>query len=272
MSMPGFATFTTARGTLEYSLNGADEPTTRLLMHHGLIGSADLAREWAEVAASSGVQVLTIARPGYGRSTPTAMDTISDWVDIVLPLLDELDWQVFDVSGISAGAPYTYALAAGLGDRVRRVGICSGLPYVRDPAVMATYPAADQEAFARYTASTDDEVSAEIGRELLAFAEKLPAGHRWLATIEASLAHGGAGIAREVRLQQRDWGFDLAAITQPVRLWHAREDTEVPFAGAELTAARIPTATLWIQIDPQHFPSEQTGRELFRYLTEPSSD
>lgn len=264
--MPHLATLTTGNGTLEYSLDGATGGTP-LLLHHGLMGSAGLAAQWAELAANAGVQVLTVARPGYGRSTPTTMNAIADWADIVSPLLAEVGWQTFDVAGVSSGAPYTYALAARLGDRVRRVGICSGLPHVADPKIMACYPESDQEAFARYARSTDEQVAAEIGGYLRAFAEQLPPGHRWLSTIGASLANEGAGIAREVRLQQLDWGFDFATIRQPVRLWHAREDDEVPFAGAELTAAKLPHATLRIQLEPQHFPSERTGLELFRYLT-----
>lgn len=262
--MPKTTTFTSENGTLEFCVDGAGD--YRLLLHHGLMGSAILAPEWAELATAAGVQVLTVARPGYGRSTPTAMDAIADWAALVSPLLAELDWQEFDVAGISAGAPYAYALAALLGERVGRVAICAGLPYVLDSAVMACYPESEQEAFARYARSTDDDIATEIGGYLRSFAERLPAGHRWLTTIEATLANDGAGVAREVRLQQLDWGFDLVAITQPVRAWHARDDDEVPFEAAELTIARMTDAQLRIQTDSNHFPSAQTGAEVFDYL------
>lgn len=263
-NMPETTTFTGENGTLEFCVEGVGDG--RLLLHHGLMGSAGLAPEWASLAAAAGVQVLTVARPGYGRSTPAVMDAIAQWAGLVSPLLAELGWQEIDVAGISAGAPYAYALAARLGERVRRVAICGGLPDVVDPAVMACYPESEQEAFARYARSTDDDVAAEIGGYLRDFAKQLPAGHRWLTAIEATLAHEGAGVAREVRLQQLDWGFDMTAITQPVHAWHAREDDEVPFAAAELTIAKMSRGRLRIQAEPSHFPSAQTGEEVFEYL------
>jgi pimeloyl-ACP methyl ester carboxylesterase len=38
----------------------------------------------------------------------------------------------------------------------------------------------------------------------------------------------------------RPWGFDLAAITVPVQLWHGREDRFVPFGHGRWLAERIP--------------------------------
>ncbi len=52
----------------------------------------------------------------------------------------------------------------------------------------------------------------------------------------------------------------------PVRLWHAREDGEVPFAAMEST-----DATSSVQEHPGHVPDEQTARQLFHHLAEPVS-
>ncbi|NEC17749.1 alpha/beta hydrolase, partial [Streptomyces parvus] len=53
---------------------------------------------------------------------------------------------------------------------------------------------------------------------------------------------------------------------QPVRLWHAPADEEVPFAAAEATAALFASGRLTEQRAPDHIPSEETVRELFEEL------
>ncbi|MFD8119002.1 hypothetical protein [Streptomyces microflavus] len=55
-------------------------------------------------------------------------------------------------------------------------------------------------------------------------------------------------------------------MAQPVRLWHAPADEEVPFAAAEATAALLPAARLTEQGAPGHIPSEETLGELFAEL------
>ncbi|QQZ58400.1 hypothetical protein IFE09_28210 [Streptomyces microflavus] len=55
-------------------------------------------------------------------------------------------------------------------------------------------------------------------------------------------------------------------MAQPVRLWHAPADEEVPFPAAEATAALFPAARLTEQGAPDHIPSEETLGELFAEL------
>ncbi|PVC85523.1 hypothetical protein DBP19_27285 [Streptomyces sp. CS090A] len=69
-----------------------------------------------------------------------------------------------------------------------------------------------------------------------------------------------------MRLQTRPWGFVPGAVAQPVRLWHAPADQEVPFPAAEATAALFPAARLTEQRAPDHIPSEATVGELFAEL------
>jgi pimeloyl-ACP methyl ester carboxylesterase len=60
----------------------------------------------------------------------------------------------------------------------------------------------------------------------------------------AALEAGVDGMADEVLLLTRPWGFALDAITTPVTLWCGTEDTAAPPAMAEHLAARIPGAEL----------------------------
>ncbi|WP_132473667.1 alpha/beta fold hydrolase [Rhodococcus sp. SMB37] len=89
-----------------------------VLVHHGLIGSASVSPDAASEAARRNIELIALARPGYGRSAPQPMTSIGDWHGIVTPLLDTLGIERYSVWGTSAGAPYAYALAAPDRERV----------------------------------------------------------------------------------------------------------------------------------------------------------
>lgn len=255
-------------GELSFAHAGREGGQRRVVWHHGLLGGVGISPVWDEMAAEANVEILTVARPGYGSSTPLGMAAISDWPALMSPLLDHLGWSKFDVVGVSAGAAYAYALAVVWPNRVRQVGICSGVSHVADPAVLALYTEAARNEYARFRSGALEEIAGRMQSFFEDFRRPLPEGHHWHSAIDASLAHGAAGPAREAQLQVRPWGFDLRDIRQPVRLWHAREDEMVPFAAAQATADKLVDATLHVQSEPQHMPSEATGRELFAYLRE----
>lgn len=136
------------------------------------------------------------------------MTAVGDWTAHLLPVLEACGVDgSFDVLGISAGAPYAYALAAALPERVRRVWVLSGLPYVPDDAVRGHYPEEAEPVWTFYREAPEAEVVARFeaaaGRMAEVFAES-----PWvLASLPGLAAHGWRGPAREVRLQTRPWGF-----------------------------------------------------------------
>ena len=260
--------WSTGEGTMSYAMAGRPGGR-RVVWHHGLLGDVGIAPAWNEMATAAGIEVLTVARPGYGASTPITMASIAEWSRLVVPLLDHLGWVDVDAVGISAGSAYAYALAVSAPERVRRVGVCSGLPHVADRAILSHY---SPEARARYEEFRTAPVT-EVARQMTAFFEdlrsQLPEGHRWHPFIDASLSHDAAGPTREARLQIRPWGFELEDIRQPVHLWHAREDAMVPFAAAQATADKLDRGVLHVQAEPEHVSSDRTGEELFAYLSAP---
>ena len=68
------------------------------------------------------------------------MKDVGEWGEIVSTLVDELRLSRFDVLGISSGAPYSYAIAHPLADRVRNVFILSGTPALYDENVQSAWP------------------------------------------------------------------------------------------------------------------------------------
>ncbi|MFE9011686.1 alpha/beta fold hydrolase [Streptomyces cyaneofuscatus] len=191
---------------------------------------------------------------------------MGDWTARLLPVLEACGVGGFDVLGISAGAPYAYALAAGLPERVRRVWVLSGLPYVPDVAVRGRYPEEAEPVWTFYREAPEAEVVARFAGAVERMAEVFAASPSTLAALPRPAAHGWRGPAREVRLQSRPWGCVPGEVAQPVRLWHAPADQEVPFPAAEATAALFPAARLTEQAAPDHIPSEATVGELFAEL------
>ncbi len=60
----------------------------------------------------------------------------------------------------------------------------------------------------------------------------------------------------------RDWGFDPAAITAPVALWHGREDAMVPFGHCEWLTQQIPTAEPHFLDDAGHLSMWDRSDEI----------
>lgn len=259
------STTTSVLAGLEFTRAGAPDGFP-VLLHHGLAGSAYVDPDAAEVAAGHGLDVISVARPGYGRSEPVVMESISQWHTLVEPLLDALGVDRYAVWGISAGAPYSYSLAAAHPQRVAAVAITSGLGHIADPRVVEMYDDQSRQAFAYFRDSDPDAVREYWQQSMSTSLAAQEPGSKWHDLLVSSLAHECAGPGREAVLQQRPWGFTFTDIVAPVRLWHSREDPMVPFATAEAIRDALPGAELRIQQSPEHLVSEQSTAEAMDFL------
>ena len=238
-----------------------------VLLHHGLMGNANLGSPFPALGEQAGLEWIIIERPGYGDTPPVDMDRIFDWPDLMTPVLDALGITgSFDAVGISAGAPYAYALAAGLPGRVRRVAILSGVPFLGAAGVLDAYPKEAQAAYARYVVGDDAALRAEFRTFCQGIAARLGDSYDLSDALASILRHDAAGPAREARLQARDWGFDREAVTCPVDLWHSKADDMVPFPAARLSAEGLPGAVWHVQEEPSHFSSEASLKAMVSIL------
>ncbi|MET7639826.1 alpha/beta hydrolase [Streptomyces sp. NPDC005438] len=237
-----------------------------LLLHHGLVGGSLSSPLWDELGRREGIRVISVERPGYGASPPVPMTAVGDWAPMARSLLDALDVEHLDVAGVSAGAPYCYALAARLPERVRGVWVLSGLPYVYDDAVRAHYPDSSLRAWEFYRDAPLPEVAASFAEAAPRFARTFAGQPTLLGALEEMAGHGHLGPAREAKLQVRPWGFALSEVRAPVRLWHSPGDDQVPYPAARATADLLPDARLTDQSEPSHFPSETVVRQLMAEL------
>ena len=239
-----------------------------VLVHHGLIGDASLGPVWARLGETAGLEWIVIERPGYGGTPPMAMNRVADWTDLIAPVLEALGVTGrFDVIGISAGAPYAYALAAGMPERVGRACILSGVPFIGSAGVLAAYSNEAQVAYARYRSQDDNAMRAEFRAFCEDVGGRIGDNDEVSGALAAILSHDAAGPAREAQLQARDWGFGRSAIACPVDLWHSEADDMVPFAAARLSAEGLPNAVWHTQAEPSHFASDTTLKQMAQILS-----
>lgn len=111
------------------------------------------------VAASAGIRLLAVDRPGYGASDPLppgAPAGVRAWADDVVVLLDRLGVGRCAIAAWSAGAPWAFGLAAALPDRITAVVTYGALA----PYEALAGPTADPEAAAASASRAD--VAADV--------------------------------------------------------------------------------------------------------------
>jgi pimeloyl-ACP methyl ester carboxylesterase len=217
-----------------------------ILLQHGAVASISDYHLFDRLI-EAGTRLICVARPGYGASSPYPMRNVAEWGEIMAALTDELGIAECDVLGMSAGAPYSYAIAHGLQERVRDVFIFSGTPALYDDQVLGLWP---------YPANRDASLSdlEDVARSV--FFANLSETDLQRADIRDSMSNRCFGIAQDLKLRCRDWGFELSALRHRVYMQHSRQDQDVPFGAAKLTAEMLPDCRFEVRRSGGHFSEE----------------
>ena len=80
----------------------------------------------AETATNAGIRLLSLDRPGLGRSDPVPQRRLRDWPDDVEQLADVLGLHRFGLLGHSVGGAYALAVTQRLEDSITLNVIGSG--------------------------------------------------------------------------------------------------------------------------------------------------
>jgi pimeloyl-ACP methyl ester carboxylesterase len=231
--------------SLSYAEYG-DKNGYPVLVQHGLIASI---RDFHlfDSLIKSGIRLISIARPGYGESSPYRMTNIAEWGEIISILVDELELTHFDILGMSSGAPYSYSIGYKLPDKVRNIFIFSGIPALYDDSVLAVWP---------YEVNKNADIpSLEKLASDLFFSNLSPEALSQNDIID-SMRNNCFGIALDFKLRCNPWGFLLSDITENVTMQHSKTDHQVPFAAAEITSKLLPNCRFEIRESGDHFSFE----------------
>ncbi|MFN2624430.1 MAG: alpha/beta fold hydrolase, partial [Chthoniobacterales bacterium] len=85
-------------------------------------------------AREVGARIISPDRPGISGSSLHRERTLLDWPPLVRQLADHLGLGEFRMLGISGGAPYVFATAYAMRERVRAIAVVSGAPPIVDLA------------------------------------------------------------------------------------------------------------------------------------------
>ena len=230
-----------------------------ILIHHGLIASID-DYEIFNRLIQMGARLVCIARPGYGASSPYEMQNIGEWADVAAVVIDALQLSRFDVLGMSSGAPYSYAIGCRFPDQVRNIYIFSGIPALYAEEILSLWP----YPVTREAGLVEMET---LAHEL--FFSNLSPRDLEKNDIKDSMCNHCFGIAQDLKLRCRDWGFRLSDIRTNVIMQHSREDEAVPFVTALLTSRLLPRCRFDAREHGEHFSATALD-DFIKYIIGPN--
>jgi pimeloyl-ACP methyl ester carboxylesterase len=233
------------RYQLSYAVYG-DPNGFPILIQHGLIASIDDDRLF-ERLVRAGARLICAARPGYGESSPYLLDSYAEWADMAAVLIQELQLSQFDLLGMSSGAPYSYAIASQLPEKVRSIYIFSGIPALYDEEVRSHWP---------YPVIQNGNMFElqKLARELFFSHVSLEDANQ--NDVRDSMMNDCFGVAQDLRLRFMEWGFRLSEVKANVTMQHSQDDENVPFITAQITAGLLERCIFVVKEIGGHFSSE----------------
>lgn len=254
-----------------------DPGGTPVIFCHGWPSSRTMAQLADESARSLGVRIISPDRPGISSSSIRVDRKLSDWPSVVERLADDLEIGEFRILAISGGAPYAYATAVALPERVRAIAVVGGvIPFAELKDFKGLLPLYRwMLAFYR--------IRPPLLRRLFCLAQPFlswrpPIRLRPLllkmlllrACDAASLRDDAAfeaifesqrrawrgspeGVLIDARIYAEPWGFAIEDVSVPVRLWHGTEDRAFAVGLAEEIANRFANCKARFVQDEGHY-------------------
>jgi pimeloyl-ACP methyl ester carboxylesterase len=214
------------------------------------------------------VRMLSLDRPGYGRSSPMPGRTLLDWAADVDYVTTRLGIAQFHVVGLSGGGPYAAACAYALPGRVLSLSLVSPVPppelvSPRDPGIGLLFRLGRHPRMAhRLFAMARPLLRRRLITPRTLVGKSLPAADRDVLTRPMLAGLGRAwregfrrgvhGALSDAQIYARPWGFDLAEISASTSLWIGGQDSLIPERALAPYAA-IP-GVKWIRLaDEGHY-------------------
>jgi pimeloyl-ACP methyl ester carboxylesterase len=264
----------------------AGEPAAApVLFCHGLADSRLSARLFAPVAGELGLRIVAPDRPGTGGTDPRRLGRLVDWVQDAALVLDATAAGPAALLGVSGGGPFAAACAAAIPGRVRSLTLVSALGLPGWPTRgMAPGERLSLEIARRAPAFGGWFLGrlAGLGRRsprlfLRISTSEMPGTDRqaldqpgsrdaFLANYLEAFRRGDGGVAQDLRVLTRPWGFELASVKVPTSIHHGDADNTVPPQHARLFAEAIPGARLKLHPGLGHFSIFDATREILAAL------
>ncbi len=216
-------------------------------------------------ARDLGLRIISPDRPGIRDSSFHPKRTLLDWPPLLAEIADKLGIGQFKILGISGGAPYAFATAWAMPERVRAIAVVSGAPPLAELAdhdgllsfyrwLLFFYPRhRELLRFSFHVARPFLSIKLPIRLRpmLLKLLQPCDAAvMRDVAAFEACFESqrqawraSADGLMTDAEIYAQPWGFPLEEIKAPVRLWHGRKDRSFHWQLARELGERLPNCT-----------------------------
>jgi len=241
-----------------------DATGTPVIFCHGWPSSRTMAQLTDEPARALGIRIVSPDRPGISGSSIQLDRKLSDWPRVVEQFVDGLGIGEFRLLAISGGAPYAYATAVAIPERVRAIAVVGGvIPFAELKDFKGLLPLYRYMlAFYRNRPQLLRQLF-YLARPFLSFRAPIRLRPLLLKMLllrpcdAASLRDDAAfeaifesqrrawrgsveGVLADAQIYAQPWGFALENVRVPVRLWHGIEDRAFAVRLAKEIANRFP--------------------------------
>jgi len=205
------------------------------------------------------VRIISPDRPGIADSTLAPGRKLLDWPPLVRELTNFLGVDKFRLLAISGGAPYAYATAWAMPERVAAVAVVSGVPNITELndhrgllglyrlmlSAYGKFPELSRWSFrfARPLLSLrPPRRSRAILLKLLQPCDAIAlrderAFEACFESQRRAWQTSASGVLADAEIYAQPWGFSLSELQVPVRLWHGNSDRSFSAAIAREMAA-----------------------------------
>jgi pimeloyl-ACP methyl ester carboxylesterase len=273
-SRPGDFTIRLRDGRRMQSLEVGKSDGVPLFHFHGN-GSSRLEVLMVQAMAEHlGVRLMSLDRPGIGRSDPKPGYRLLDWPDDVVEVADQLGIERFAVEGLSGGAPFALACAYKIPHRLTGCSLISPAtgPFLKPAGSFALHSEVWMlvhlpwlvRALFRLSMRLSGSDEASFEQKLVRAGARLGAADQLLlgipeirkvfaqATAECFRQAADAGT-KDGLVYSRPWGFQVETITfEQLFLWQGEQDRVMPAAAARLLAQALPHCTATFYPDEGH--------------------
>lgn len=248
-------------------------PDGPLILHnHGGPSSRLEGVLLADGATKHRLRLVSVDRPGIGRSTPQDERSYEGWAADLCTIADALGRQQFGVSGWSEGGPWPLAAAYYIDPaRLRHVTSIAGgdygtfgddwaAPYLSEADALGGKLALHHHlAFhlmyellgvgaAHFTRAYVNSLVKVVNNYGAALLGRPEIAHAFGAMSAECFAQGPDGLIADSVLLYRRWPFDVREIERRVHIWQGTEDHLVPLPINQRVAEETPGA-VWHQVE-----------------------
>lgn len=245
--------------------------------YHGWPSSRLQARLAHHLAHERGIRLISMDRPGMGKSTLIGDRHLDDWPELMTRFADHLHLEKFGQIGVSGGGPYVLTCAAKIPERLTGSAVLAGMvplpltelgtsglhplyrtmiPFRNIPppiftglfgiaaAVCKHPPDSFPVSFLIRSLAEEDRVLLHHSKDVWEVATK---------SFTEGVSSGGRGVMTDAEIYFQKPSFSLAEITHPIRYWHGGDDKNIPANLVEDLIRQMPNASLEVEKSLGHF-------------------